>query len=937
MATTIHRLPGVRFETPQRPLRMTLPRMDIAGFVGLSRAGPFDVPVPIEDVARFRELFGEDVELAWDAARGTQVKSLLGPCVEHFFRNGGRRCWVVRVGDGGVRRELEIPGLFQAPGKSSAIADMARAIARARSAGTWADDLLVGALLREERLAASAGSMLTIDSSGSSPEFSISIEDRTLDVEPDELIRLEYADGVSLYLFVDALSVSGSVGILFAKTAYRVGPADGASPSGPIAKVLDAPAAALFGASQAALLGVYRVRFDLLAGNADEGITHAVRELGFGPKHPRYWVELPDDEQLFDRREGLRREPDLDLEALWAEVTAPRFPLAGGGSQDGIRYLPLGMSTVAELSSSAPERAVDALIADGITALGAALFIDADLSRCGALALSAEAEAILYAEPARRRALRGLHALWTIDEVTLLALPDAVHAGAAARTPSAELRLAAPWLGAIEVLTQPDRVLARWTPVPGAGAYRLAWSESPDFELEEALELPAEAEPFALVPLAPQCPRQYFFRVRALSERERGPWSNSAPRRLPADVFDACADAASMRLELELAFSASPAERAVQVAWTPLEGVEFQLVVAQDPDFAVPREERRTSEAQAAIVGGVDGELYLRVRAIDGERVGPWSITLHWIPARTEARTLGSLVDDGAGVALAVHRAALRFCAARGDVLALLSTPRGFLDDDVIAHVARLRPASMSREASIADADAVASTSSHEVPALTPGESDVLAYGALYHPWILGVAEAEGVIVHAPPEGAVAGIAARLALSEGAWHAPANQPLVEVLALDTPGARQSWFMLSRVGVNLVQADPRGFLVLDASTLAREPDRRPINVRRLMMLLRRLALREGTTYVFEPHDEELRSLVRHRFEQMLSDLYVRGAFAGATPTEGFQVVADGTVNTPASTDRGQFLIELRVAPSRPLVFLTVRLLQEGPERLVLEEV
>ena len=74
-----------------------LPRMDIAAFVGFATAGPVDTPVPVEDIARFREIFREDVQLAWDTERGEPHYSYLGQTVESCFRNGGVRCWVVRV------------------------------------------------------------------------------------------------------------------------------------------------------------------------------------------------------------------------------------------------------------------------------------------------------------------------------------------------------------------------------------------------------------------------------------------------------------------------------------------------------------------------------------------------------------------------------------------------------------------------------------------------------------------------------------------------------------------------------------------------------------------------------------------------------------------------------------------------------------------------
>ena len=77
-------------------------------------------------------------------------------------------------------------------------------------------------------------------------------------------------------------------------------------------------------------------------------------------------------------------------------------------------------------------------------------------------------------------------------------------------------------------------------------------------------------------------------------------------------------------------------------------------------------------------------------------------------------------------------------------------------------------------------------------------------------------------------------------------------------------------------------------------------------------------------------------MRHRFEGVLSDLYGRGAFAGDTSNAAYQIVADESVNTPGSLELGRFIVELRVAPSHPLSFINVRLLQTGPDQVVFEE-
>lgn len=48
-----------------------------------------------------------------------------------------------------------------------------------------------------------------------------------------------------------------------------------------------------------------------------------------------------------------------------------------------------------------------------------------------------------------------------------------------------------------------------------------------------------------------------------------------------------------------------------------------------------------------------------------------------------------------------------------------------------------------------------------------------------------------------------------------------------------------------------------------------------------------------------------------------------------------MVTDETLNTPDAFDRGRFFVELKVAPSRPLQFLTVRIVQSG-DRLEISE-
>jgi phage tail sheath protein FI len=259
-----------------------------------------------------------------------------------------------------------------------------------------------------------------------------------------------------------------------------------------------------------------------------------------------------------------------------------------------------------------------------------------------------------------------------------------------------------------------------------------------------------------------------------------------------------------------------------------------------------------------------------------------------------------------------LHQAMLRFCAARSDIFTVLSLPVRVREEEALAHAAAL-------------ADSLGAGSAE------PGDqaARTLSFGALYHPWTVVAAPAPGQPTRAiPPDGAVSGVLAARALALGAWAAPANQPLAGVVALEPRlGAAARAAFLGR-RVNAVAPFPRGFMAWSEETLSDDAELSGVGVRRLLIVLRRLALREGNLYVFQPNDASFRRLVQRQFDSLLADMFTRGAFAGAVAAEGFQVVADDTVNPAGNVELGRLVVELRVAPSRPLAFLTVRLVQSG---------
>ena len=59
--------------------------------------------------------------------------------------------------------------------------------------------------------------------------------------------------------------------------------------------------------------------------------------------------------------------------------------------------------------------------------------------------------------------------------------------------------------------------------------------------------------------------------------------------------------------------------------------------------------------------------------------------------------------------------------------------------------------------------------------------------------------------------------------------------------------------------------------------------------------------------------------------------------GARPECAFRVIVDPLGEAARQPDLGRLVVELHVAPAQPLRFLQVRLIQAGPEGLVVQEV
>lgn len=980
------RQPGVYFYTAAPASVSELPRMDVAGFVGFASNGPLHVPVLVEDMAHFRDIFGDDLALAWDPQLKRMQTSLLGSCVESFFRNGGLRCWVVRVaGDdasiypGNVAQlaRFQLAGLYRAD-------DLQAAVIQARSPGSWAEHLSVSTRLNIQSLAAGDTAQTSSPDHGllnKYPDhYRVRLRSVPADLQAGDLLEIRCGQqGLRAYLFVQSLQPDDAGIAVQASDVYwfETPPAspDDTDPGLPI-PLDESLALSLYDdfitSSPAQLPAIRWLRFDLLVWRG-EALASQLNGLAFHPSHPRFWGHLPDDQLLYG--DLIHRNP-VSLSpsrlSLMEEVGYPRFALAGDATdadnQQACLPLTMGISSLAASALPADfgddQSPAPSLYArDGLAVFNADLFLDPDLAGLGTASLLAEANHQRYSVG---RSLRGIHCLLGIDEISMIAVPDMLHRHWDTLPPGFEPPLTAPVLNPIEAADNHGMRRLNWTEVNNARRYILQKSLSGDFtdaveyrverpsplQLESDHQWPQPPDPEIRLAFPEDCPRHYFFRVRAEAYGQFSPWSNSRTIRLPASSFSDCDKPDPSLLGLRLIHDTSvPVDTAVALSWqaedsgSPVFSLadRFQLQRASDMDFIAaetvyPLADEPGNLTSVELPVLTDAVAYFRVRAWSGEAAGPWSNTWAVNPGRLAVQTLKSVEAYNNEDLKAVQWALIRLCAARADALAVLCLPAHYQDAQVASAVDDLAPRSRVEPGAMASGSGLLS-----VPALNTGEQSALSYAALYSPWLRQSAKSESRlptgqanVLLVPPDGAVCGKLAATANLRGAWIASENKLLQDVLGLGYRSTDDMQASLADKQVNIITAAPRGFVVSRASTLSRSSELKPLNVRRLLLLLRRLAMREGGIYLFEPNSVDFRNRVQHYWESLLNDLYRRGAFRGNSAEAAYRVVTDESVNDARSLELGRFVVELQVSPSQPMSFIHVRLIQSGSDQLLFQE-
>ena len=216
------------------------------------------------------------------------------------------------------------------------------------------------------------------------------------------------------------------------------------------------------------------------------------------------------------------------------------------------------------------------------------------------------------------------------------------------------------------------------------------------------------------------------------------------------------------------------------------------------------------------------------------------------------------------------------------------------------------------------------------------------AFIQLCYPWLQTAGSQQLPQGLEPPDGALAGLLARNALSRGAYRSinaliqndvQGLYPLLsrqDQLALydkardsDAPQAS----LIDRV--SLFGFTPQDISVLSDVTTSNFSVHRPANVNRIISMVIRIVRLAGEDYVFENSGEALWAEITQRLSEVFRLLFDLGALRGKQANDAFYVRCDRSTMTQQDLDSGRVVVEIQFDPAASIESIEVVLaMQQG---------
>ena len=201
------------------------------------------------------------------------------------------------------------------------------------------------------------------------------------------------------------------------------------------------------------------------------------------------------------------------------------------------------------------------------------------------------------------------------------------------------------------------------------------------------------------------------------------------------------------------------------------------------------------------------------------------------------------------------------------------------------------------------------------------------SYGCAYYPWVTVRDSVNSTFVKVPPSVVALGVMANTERKADVWFAPAGFQRgglsqgaagLVVTGIETKLTSRNRDDLYDININPIASFPReGIVIFGQKTLQAERsalDR--INVRRLMLFVKKGISQISSTTLFQPNVQATWNGFKNRADTFLGDVKIRFG------VDDYRVVLDGTTTTPDLIDQNIMYAKIYIKPTRAIEFIAI---------------
>ena len=201
------------------------------------------------------------------------------------------------------------------------------------------------------------------------------------------------------------------------------------------------------------------------------------------------------------------------------------------------------------------------------------------------------------------------------------------------------------------------------------------------------------------------------------------------------------------------------------------------------------------------------------------------------------------------------------------------------------------------------------------------------SYGCAYYPWVTIRDSINSTMLKVPPSVVALGTFANTERTADVWFAPAGFQRgglsqgaagLVVTGVETKLTSKNRDDLYDININPIASFPReGIVVFGQKTLqAQRSALDRINVRRLMLFVKKGISQISSTTLFQPNVQATWNGFKNRAESFLGDVKIRFG------VDDFRVVLDGTTTTPDLIDQNIMYAKIFIKPTRAIEFIAI---------------